>query len=72
MTSEDTLLKKANELGELVADHQAAKNLTVAAEKFKNDKNAQQSIATFNQALQEMSIKKQMGQPIEVTEKKTT
>lgn len=69
ITTEE-LLAKAAELGKLIAEHQAAKDLAAATQKIRSDASATQAIQNFNRLLQTLGMKEQSGLPIEVAEKR--
>ena len=69
MPSTTELTEAARKVGELLADHDAVKNLTAASKAFQEDTATQRALLDFNRGLQELSKKEQSGQPIEVADK---
>lgn len=70
MATTEELIAKAAELGKLIAQHEAAKNLASATAKLKSDPSATQAIQGFNRLLQTLAMKEQAGMPIEPAEKR--
>ena len=68
-TTED-ILDAAKKLGEMVAEHDAAKKLESAISALQKDTAAQQAMTEFNQHLQALAQKESAGQPIEVEDKR--
>lgn len=66
----ESILEKADEIGQLIADHDAAKKLETALGKLEKDTAAQQALGAYNQLLQALSQKEMSGQPIEVDDKR--
>lgn len=70
MPTQEELLTKARELGQMIADSAEAKALTSSVQKLKSDPSAQKAISDFNKLLQTLAIKEQSGLPIEPAEKR--
>jgi len=69
MASDDTIMKAAQELGEMLGDHPKVARLEGAIEKLKADTEAQRALNDFNRHLQQVAEKEMAGQPIEVSDK---
>lgn len=70
MATTEELIAKAAELGKLIAEHDAAKQLIAATARIRSDASAGQAIQNFNRLLQNLSMKEQSGLPIEPAEKR--
>ncbi len=68
MTTND-ILKKARELGEDLAKHDAVTKLIDATKAFDDDRDAQRLLLDYSRAMQTVAQKQATHQPIEVAEK---
>lgn len=71
MPTTDELIEKADELGKLIAEHDATAKLKDAMGKLETDTTAKQAMEQYQAVLQALGRKQMSGQPIEVAEKKT-
>jgi len=69
MPSTQEILDAAKKVGQMVAEHDATKQLESALKTLESDTDAQQAIADFNRHLQTLAQKEQSGKPIEVQDK---
>ena len=69
MATTDEILASAKKLGELIASHEASKNLNTAIEKLNKDIDAQRAVNDYERTVQMVSQKQAAGQPIEVADK---
>lgn len=69
VTTED-LLKRAHELGDLIAEHPTAKKLEDVLRRLQADVEAQRAMNDYNRHLQALGDKEAQGRPIEVADKK--
>lgn len=69
MASTDEIIEQATKLGELVADHAAAKRLASAVSALQNDLEAQRAMTDLNRFATQLDTKARSGQPVEVAEK---
>ncbi len=69
MATTDEILTAAKKLGELLADHDAAKKFSDAVKKLSNDIDAQRAVTDYERTMQTLAQKQATGQPIEVAEK---
>lgn len=70
MATTDEILKKARELGELIATHPSAKKLEDVLRKLQDDTEAQRAMNDYNRHLQTVGEKEMQGKPIEVEDKR--
>jgi len=69
-TDTDEIMKKARELGKMVADHPHAKKFAELAHDLGQDVEAQRVLTDYDRHLQALSEKEQAGKPIEVEDKR--
>ena len=69
MATTDQILDAARKLGEMIADHPAAKRLEQIATELGNDRDAQRLLADNQRLIETLVQKQQQGQPIEPAEK---
>ena len=69
MSSTQEILDAAQQLGQLIAQHEAAAKLQAALTALQADNDAQQALNDYNRQLQTISEKEAANQPIEVDEK---
>lgn len=69
MATTDEILDAARELGELIAEHPAAKRLEEIAAELGNDRDAQRLLADNQRLIETLVQKQQQGQAIEPAEK---
>lgn len=70
MATTQEVLDKAKELGDLIAEHDAAKKLDAAVKALDADRDAQRAITDLERHAQSLAKKEQGGQPIEVEDKR--
>jgi len=70
MASTDDILKAAKELGEQIAEHPAAQRLEGVIKRLEGDREAQRLLADNQRHMTTLMQKEQMGQPIEVEDKR--
>lgn len=70
MSTTDDVLKKARELGDLIAGHPATKKLEGVLQNLQGDTDAQRALNDYNRHLQALAEKEQSGRPIEVEDKR--
>ncbi|MBX2850740.1 MAG: YlbF family regulator [Phycisphaeraceae bacterium] len=70
MPSEQDIIDQASKLGELIADHDAAKQLASATKAFEADVNSQRAMADYQRFAQGLQQKAQSGGAIEVEDKR--
>lgn len=69
MAATEDILRRARELGKLIADHEAARQLTETLESLKQDTDAQRALSDFERHVQSLGEKQAAGKPIEVEDK---
>ena len=69
MATEQEILEKAAELGEMIAEHDAVKKLQSAANAFQADVNSQRAMTDYQRMAQTLQQKAQQGGAIEVEDK---
>lgn len=69
MPSDQDILDLATKLGELIADHDAAKQIASATKAFEADINSQRAMADYQRFAQSLQAKAQQGGAIEVEDK---
>ena len=69
MPTTDDILKKARELGDLIAEHPAAKKLEDLLQRLQNDTEAQRVMTDYERHVRTVAEKEQQGKPIEVEDK---
>jgi cell fate (sporulation/competence/biofilm development) regulator YlbF (YheA/YmcA/DUF963 family) len=69
VTTQD-VLNKAHELGDLIAQHPAAKKMEDILKRLQDDTDAQRAMNDYNRHLQALSEKEAAGKPIEVEDKR--
>lgn len=69
MASDQDILDQAAKLGELIAEHDAAKKMDAAAKAFDSDVASQRALTDYQRFAQSLQTKAQQGQPIEVADK---
>lgn len=69
MPSEQDILEQASKLGELLAEHDAAKKLESATKAFEADVNSQRAMTDYQRYAQALQQKAQSGGAIEVEDK---
>ena len=70
MATTQDILDAAKSLGKLISTHPAAKRMDDLMKKLQSDREAQRALTDFNRHMQMLSQKEQMGQPIEVEDKR--
>jgi len=70
MATTQDILDAAKSLGKLISTHPAAKRMDDLMKKLQSDREAQRALTDFNRHMQTLSQKEQMGQPIEVEDKR--
>ncbi len=70
MAATEDILRRARELGKLIADHEAARQLTETLESLKQDTDAQRALSDFERHVQSLGEKQEAGKPIEVEDKR--
>ena len=70
MATTAEILKAAEEVGKLIATHDAARKFEASVKKLQADVEAQRILADFNRTLAKLGEKEANGQPIEVAEKR--
>ncbi|MAE63410.1 MAG: hypothetical protein CMJ18_03990 [Phycisphaeraceae bacterium] len=70
MASTEQIIKAATELGELIADHPAAKKFADAVQRIREDTDAQRVLNDFNRQVRTIQEKEVKGDPIEVSDKR--
>ena len=70
MAATDDILRQARELGKLIADHEAARQLTEALDSLQKDTAAQRALTDFDRHVQSLGEKQAAGKPIEVEDKR--
>lgn len=69
MASEQDILEQATQLGKLIADHDATKQLETASKAFEADVNSQRAMTDYQRFAQTLQQKAQSGGAIEVEDK---
>lgn len=69
MASEQDILEQATKLGELLAEHDAIKQLETASKAFEADVNSQRAMTDYQRYAQTLQQKAQSGGAIEVEDK---
>ncbi len=70
MATTQEILDQAKALGELIAEHDATKKLQAATKKLEGDKDAQESLVSYQRLATQLQQKSMQGLPIEVSEKR--
>jgi len=70
MASEKEILEQATKLGEMLASHDAAKQLESATKAFEADVNSQRAMTDYQRFAQTLQQKAQSGGAIEVDDKR--
>ena len=70
MASEQDILEQAAKLGELIAEHDASKQLEAAAKAFDADVTSQRAMTDYQRHAQSLQQKAAQGAPIEVEDKR--
>ena len=70
MPSEQDIIDQATKLGELIAEHDAVKQLASATQAFEADVNSQRAMADYQRFAQALQQKAQSGGAIEVEDKR--
>ncbi|MFK7788294.1 MAG: YlbF family regulator [Phycisphaeraceae bacterium] len=70
MASEQDILEQATKLGELIAEHDAAKKMESATKAFEADVTSQRAMADYQRYAQTLQQKAQTGGAIEVEDKR--
>lgn len=69
MASTEQIVAAAEKVGELIAEHPAARKLEAVLERLEKDTQAQRTLTDYNRQLQKIAEKEQAGKPIEVEDK---
>ncbi|MCC6680042.1 MAG: YlbF family regulator [Phycisphaeraceae bacterium] len=69
MTATEDILRRAHELGKLIADHEAVRQLNQTLDNLKQDTDAQRALSDFERHVQTLGEKQAAGKPIEVEDK---
>ncbi|MEM9790326.1 MAG: YlbF family regulator [Planctomycetota bacterium] len=69
MPDTPAIVAHARRLGEMIADHDAAKQLEAALKALEGDVDAQRALTDLNRHLQAIAEKERDGRPIEVEDK---
>jgi len=70
MPSTPEIVQQARRLGEMIAEHDAAKKLDAAVAALEADIEAQRALTDLNRHMQLLDDKQQQGKPIEVEDKR--
>lgn len=70
MTTEDSILSAARQLGAQIAQTPAAQRLTQVARELEKDLDAQRALTDLNRHAEAIAQKQAAGQPIEVQDKR--
>ncbi|MEM9252491.1 MAG: YlbF family regulator [Planctomycetota bacterium] len=70
MPDTPAIVSQARRLGEMIAEHDAAKRLETALKALDDDLDAQRALTDLNRHLQAIAEKERDGKPIEVDEKR--
>lgn len=70
MSQEESIIKAAKELGELLNRHPAVTRLRQVTEEMSRNSDAQRLVTEMNRHIEKLSEKEMTGQPIEVADKR--
>ncbi|MFP4144800.1 MAG: YlbF family regulator [Phycisphaeraceae bacterium] len=70
MTSTQEIVDAARKVGELIAEHDAAKKMEDVLKRLEDDRDAQRILTDYNRQVQEVAQKEMQGQPVEVEDKR--
>ena len=70
MSDTPAILKAADELGKLIADHPATQKFDAVLKKLKDDTEAQRLVTDLNRHRETLAEKQSAGKPIEVEDKR--
>ncbi len=70
MADTEAILRKARELGELIAQHETVARFDAAVKALREDTEAQRAVTDLNRHLEKLSQKQAENKPIEVEDKR--
>lgn len=70
MASTQEIVDAARKVGELIAEHDAAKKMEDVLKRLEDDRDAQRILTDYNRQVQEVAQKEMQGQPVEVEDKR--
>jgi cell fate (sporulation/competence/biofilm development) regulator YlbF (YheA/YmcA/DUF963 family) len=70
MATTEEIISKAEELGKMIANHNAAQQIEKVAQKLEKDIEAQRALNDYNRCIAKIGERESQGKPIEVEDKR--